>query len=144
MTRECLGFGVLTWNRSERISDRYGYVALMPEGGNSIASEDYLPLNTDGIEREFGGGKKCQLVADVIEARESTHIGDLFHGFVPTKPDVGERIVLGQGMLSLVPDNGGMMVGLMPFDDRRHFWLDPPMLYRAHEQSVRLWIEVAE
>lgn len=135
-----LGEGVLTWCRSERTSDRYGTVYLIPEGDNSLSPKPSRSL----IDRMKAMDLNCvpgELVAVVTEARESTHIGDLFRGIGPRKPEVGQIIVLGKGhfFYESAPE-GGVQVGLRPRDwkTRSNDWLDIRALYDAHEQSVRL------
>lgn len=122
-----LGTGVLNWDRGERVSDRYGSVKL------------YLSTKSDETLLSYQGevGQKGRLIASVIENRKSNHIGDFFHGFFPEKPEVGELIVLGEGVLFL--ENNA--VGLKPDDGREIFWLDPKMLYRAHFQTVELYFD---
>lgn len=130
-----LGIGVLTWARGERVSDRYGSVYLMPEGHNSmIQDESYIPLSHDAD----GQGR---LITEVIATRKSTHIGDLFRGFFPETPEVGNRFTLGEGTLWFETEDWGDQVGLAPDDDRDTDWLDPAVLYQVHEQTVRLLFE---
>ena len=118
-----LGKGVLTWYPGERKSDRYGAVWLMKNDGNKVELR-----SVEG----FG-----ELWALVKETRESHHIGDLFRGFVPTTPEVGEKIKLGKGMIFLED----FAVGLTPEDGRGADWLDPKALYRVHDQTVELYFE---
>lgn len=137
-----LGEGVLTWARSERVSDRYGTVYLIPEGHNSRTLKPSRSLINLMIAMEHNCSRG-DLIAVVIEARDSTHIGDLFRGIQPRKPEVGQVIKLGSGHLffELAPE-GGTQVGLRPdnwkTETRPHDWLDPRALYDAHEQTVRL------
>jgi hypothetical protein len=128
-----LGQGVLTWCRSERISDRYGTVYLIGETENSLS-----PTTTSQPLARVKPGTRGTLLARVREARESTHIGDIFRGIFPETPEVGEEIFLGQGRIFFQPQNDIQTVGLAPEDGRSHDWLDPEALYRAHEQSVDL------
>jgi hypothetical protein len=136
-----LGTGRLTWNRGERITDRYGAIYLLADGDSLSEGTNIAHI------RVFDPllGKHGKLIAEVIETRESTHIGDLFHGFAPVTPDVGENIVLGEGTLFTETETDGKttwsMVGLKPDDGRDHFWLNPKKLYRAHEQTVKLWFK---
>jgi hypothetical protein len=130
-----LGVGVLTWARGERVSDHYGSVYLMPEGHNSMVQDDsHIPL----VHPEGGQGR---LIAEVIKTRKSTHIGDFFRGFSPETPEVGDRLILGEGTLFFDTEDWGDQVGLTPDDDRETDWLDPSVLYKAHEQTVRLLFE---
>jgi hypothetical protein len=91
-------------------------------------------------------GLRCTLRALVTETRQSTHIGDLFHGVFPTTPAVGEVITLGTGLLAAGRNAcGHMTVGLEPFDDERPtMWLDIHALYRCHEQTVDLMYQPLE
>lgn len=138
-----LGTGRLTWLSSERRSDRYGFVYLIPYG-NSLSSENipavplYFPIELLAT--------RGRLIAEVVEARESTHIGDLFHGVFPETPGVGERIVLGEGafVVENSPHVQGPMVGTLPDDKRATLRMDIHALYRAHEQTVRLVFEPKE
>ena len=78
-----VGRGVLTWCRSERISDRYGTVWLT-ENYSEAPAEIVCPR---------GRGK---LFALVIDARESDHTGDIIRGLYPSKPADGDRFELGE------------------------------------------------
>ncbi len=136
-----LGVGVLTWARGERVSDRYGSVFLMPEGQDSLHQDDetFVPLaRPSSISSSDGRGR---LIAEVLETRQSTHIGDFFRGLSPKTPEVGDRLVLGEGILFFDTEDWGDQVGLMPDDGRETDWLDPRSLYTAHEQTVRLLFE---
>jgi hypothetical protein len=131
-----LGTGVLTWNRDERISDRYGTVYLIDEGHNSNMLEPSPSIikSVDGLV-----GKRGALLARIIESRKSTHIGDLFRGVGPRKRAVGVVLKLGSGELFAEPAiDGGLCVGLKPGDGRETDWLDIRALYDAHEQTVEL------
>jgi len=131
--RVLMGKGILNWPTGERIFDRYGLVGLWSETALSI--KDLLSFDIEPVE-----GIKGKLVVKVIEPRRSQHIGDFFHGFSPTTPDVGEEIILGEG--SVFYENG--FVGLEPDEGRRTFWLKPKKLYRAHQQLVELYFEKLE
>jgi hypothetical protein len=142
MRQISLGKGVLTWNREERVSDRYGTVYLMEEGHTSLTTKSSPSLV--GAETPTLSGKKGKLVAVVLEARESTHIGDMFRGIRPRTPGVGQSIELGEGLLFTEPAyDGGLIVGLQPIDERNSDWLDPRALYDAHEQTVELFFLTA-
>ncbi len=134
MAEYVLGTGVLTWARGERVSDRYGSVFLMPEGQDSLNHGDPFV----DLTRVDGRGR---LIAEVLKTRQSTHIGDFFRGLSPTTPEVGDRFILGEGTLWFLAEDFGDTVGLTPFDDREHDWLDPTVLYQVHEQTVRLLFE---
>lgn len=133
-----LGTGVLTWGRSERVSDRYGAVYLIPDGANSLTSGPSTSL-IDQEEAVALTGFHGKLIAKVIETRESTHIGDLFRGIGPRTPKKGSRLTLGEGTLFVEPaPDSGVAVGLRPDDGRASDWLKPRALYDAHEQTVEL------
>ena len=132
-----LGTGVLTWNRDERVSDRYGTVYLIDEGHNSNTAEpspSLIKSVPDGIVGTHG-----ILLARIVEARKSTHIGDLFRGVAPRERGVGVVLNLGQGEFFIEPAiDGGLCIGLKPGDGRDADWLDIRALYDAHEQTVEL------
>jgi hypothetical protein len=137
MDRVKIGTGPLTWPRMERVTDRYGSVFFH---ATSSTDEPLDPVDCDPAGFKEHIGKKGKLVAEVINARESSHIGDLTHGFFPSKPDVGEKIELGEGELFYeFQDHQYHAVGLLPEDGRKTFWMTPQNLYRAHEQTVILW-----
>ena len=129
MNDECIlvGVGILNWRRQERIGDRYGSFCLFKD---AVSGESIPLVKTEGY------GK---LVAKVKAVRNSEHIGDLFHGFFPTKPDIGEIIELGEGMIFYDADESGETVGLKPADNRDTLWLNPKMLYRCHSQTVEVY-----
>ncbi len=129
-----LGTGVLTWARGERVSDRYGSVFLMPEGQDSLNHGDPFV----DLTRVDGHGR---LIAEVLKTRQSTHIGDFFRGLSPSTPEVGDRLILGEGTLWFLAEDFGDTVGLFPDDDRELDWLDPHVLYQVHEQTVKLSFE---
>ncbi len=133
-----LGTGTLTWAARERIIDRYGTVYLVPDGDNSLTSAPSRSLILPTASEH--AGQRGKLAAHVITARDSTHIGDLFRGIFPRRPEVGRIITLGTGILFTddAPE-GGIQVGLMPTDGRKGDWLDPRALYDAHEQTVALY-----
>ena len=138
-----LGTGILTWDGSERRSDRYGTVWLMNDGHNSMTVCDPgWRLDDSAVSRAIG--QKGRLVARVLSARQSTHIGDLFRGIFPVTPDEGEDIDLGSGQLFSEQQHFGPAVGLRPDDGRRSDWLNPENLYRAHEQLVELRFEAVQ
>ena len=132
-----LGVGTLTWARSERISDRYGTVYLVPDGNNSLSVVPSRSL----IKVDSGDLLKVgELLAVVKQTRRSTHIGDLFHGISPRTPEVGQIIVFGKGKLFCEPaPEGGDQVGVRPLDGRPDLWLEMRSLYDAHEQTVELF-----
>lgn len=133
MKKILLGKGVLNWDRVERQSDRYGSVRLFVE----------LDSKKGGVKlNKEAEGKHGQLIAIVEETRQSSHIGDLFHGFRPSTPNVGDEIILGEGKLFFDHLYSEELddVGVKPVDaDKTTFWLEPKALYRVHEQTVSLY-----
>jgi hypothetical protein len=129
--RRFIGKGVLTWQRAERIMDRYGTVQLDDFPGEEGKMTPLRILDTCI-------GAKGRLIAVALETRKSFHVGDLFHGIVPSTPAIGEEIVLGEGFLFY---EGDTFVGLRPEDSRETLWLDINKLYRAHDQTVELFFE---
>ena len=96
-----IGCGVLTWNRGERVTDRYGTVFLQ----NDENSDDIVPL-----EGHSSYGEKGTLLADVKKTRNSPHIGDLFRGLYPSTPEVGDKVVLGEGTLFFEEFSANLMI----------------------------------
>jgi len=63
-----IGRGILTWDREERVSDRYGFVYLL-EYGSSMA-----PSKCANLAWSQGDvGQRAILKAIVLETRQSTH-----------------------------------------------------------------------
>jgi len=126
-----LGTGQLNWNRRERVTNRYGAVGLYNDA-HWQAGEDSTPLRGRGRAGEFG-----QLRAIVLEIRDADHVGDLTYGWHVGGAQVGDVIVLGEGIL-FFEDDLGPKVGVRPRGDSQELWLDGPALYRCHSQTVRL------
>lgn len=140
MTTIDLGTGVLTWNGSERRTDRYGSIFLMKDGQTSLTpGNPKITLNRKAVA--LFDGVKGTLVATVIEPRQSTHIGDILRGLFPETPEAGERITLGTGTGFIETEWAEYAIGVRPDDGRSYDWLDPKALYRAHEQLVSLTFE---
>jgi len=132
-----IGTGILNWPRKERVYDRYGLVALWPRDDEMGAP---LPMDIHPLD-----GVRGQLIAKVLEARGSTHIGDIFRGFLPETPEVGEEIVLGEGVVFYeAHEEGQIFIGLKPEDGRTKDWMDPKKLYRAHAQYVALYFKKSD
>ena len=128
--RVILGTGQFGWQRRERVTDRYGAVALFDTG-------DGPALNLEVFTRIEG--QRGHLEAVVIETRQSAHLGDLFRGLFPETPEVGEVIRLCEpGVAFVERGDCGLQVGIRPDDDRKVDWLDPEAMYRCHDQTVRL------
>lgn len=132
MTTTVLGEGVLNWFSYERQCDRYGAVHLEAEPGEYIA----FPAAE--------AGPTGTLFAVIVQTRPAAHIGDLFRGIGPSKPEPGERIELGTGKLFTYPEGSLPVVGVEPADGRDTDWMDPAALYRCHNQRVRLEFEQAQ
>ena len=124
-----VGFGRLSWNPSERVSDRYGTVSLWRLDANERVE----------IETELSG-MTGRLIAVIKGTRKSGHIGDIFRCISPSTPAVGDEIVLGVGTVFY----SGSDIGLEPQDGRQSDWLDPRALYRCHDQTVELVFEKKE
>lgn len=124
-----LGTGILNWNRTERVSNRYGTVHLY----TALDSEEMVALNR--VQK----GTRGRIIAVVEETRQSRHLGDLFNKVFPRTPTVGQHITLGEGSLFFAEQ----AVGLIPTDERMVDapWLDVRSLYDAHEQTVSLYFE---
>jgi hypothetical protein len=86
-------------------------------------------------------GAHGTLTAEILETRQSDHVGDMFRGIGPTTPDKGEVLTLGTGALWRGESYGAPTLGLKPDDGRDSDWLDPRALYRCHSQTVRLRFE---
>lgn len=132
-----VGRGKLTWMKSERVSDRYGAVWLMSNNDSSLTPHEptpqplWLPPAT-----QLGS-----LYAKVIDARESTHIGDFFRGIVPKTPKNGDIFLLGTGTASVESVININTFLLTPTEPRDSDWLNPLALYNCHESIVELiWI----
>lgn len=141
-----LGKGVLNWDRSERLSDRYGTVGLTEQAGDyedckKQESSVYVPFEKPVLDPLDGAHGK--LVAVILETRESQHVGDFFHSVSPSTPQVGDRIPLGEGNFFSEPSGyfNGFVVGVKPMDGRRTLWLSIRALYRCHDQTVELLLE---
>lgn len=138
-----IGTGALSWWRTERISNRYGSVALYHENSLGATISDGERISKDTIKPLLG--QQGKLIAEVTHTRESTHIGDLFRGLSPSTPSVGDVFVLGEGTFfsePIIEDNKlDVCVGVEPTDGRDEDWLDPNKLYQVHEQTVNLYFE---
>src|SRR5690606_29829454 len=86
-----IGTGRLSWAPHERRSDRYGTVLLMVDGDSWTEPKAYVDLDQAHV------GQHGALAAEVVETRDSTHIGDVFRNMYPETPEVGDVIVLGAG-----------------------------------------------
>ena len=128
-----VGRGKLTWMRSERVSNRYGAVWLMDKDENSFSTSStpqplWFPPND-----QLGS-----LYARVIDARESTHTGDLFRGIFPITPETGDIFYLGTGNAQKETVENIDTFLLKPTIFRNDDWLSPEALYNCHESIVEL------
>jgi len=140
-----IGTGVLSWPRSERVSDRYGKVMLMDEGNNSIGGGNGKNGKLTPAKDLPEAGTQGRLMVRILKTRESIHIGDFARGLSPSTPAPMQEIVLGYGELFYETDaDGWVYVGLKPGDGRASDWLNPVNLYRVHEQTVELYFISAE
>ena len=136
-----IGTGPLSWDGSERRSDRYGFVCF------TYTDSLHHPIGDPQLDESvlFAlEGKHGRLIARVIKTRKSTHVGDIFHKVYPITPKVGEEIVLGVGYVRIAPPTCTLLtanIGVQPSDKRATLWMDLCALYRAHEQTVELRFE---
>jgi hypothetical protein len=121
-----LGTGVLGWSSFERQTDRYGSIHLN-YNQDDPQRFDGAPVGTSGV-----------LKAEVVESRDSFHLGDFGRGMGPSKPEPGEVIELGAGVLFTEDIGHAVLVGVKPDDGREFDWMNPEKLYRCHGQLVNL------
>lgn len=146
-----LATGVLAWDKSERVGDRYGAVFVNDSPTEfPDESRDAVDVEVDHEAIAEWAGKHGTLVAEVVEGRESAHIGDLFHGLQQDEiPATGETHELGTGRLFVErgdwapPADYEEPVGIDPEDGSDVHWLDVDALYRLHDSTVRLLFEPA-
>lgn len=134
-----VGSGVFTWDGAERRSNRYGAFTLTtaPYGGGAVA---IVVWNHECLAKLRG--RRVQVVCVVREVRVSGHIGDLFLGIFPSRPDVGEEVRLGVGRLEVLPcdwEPDTRILEIHPSVPRDELWLDPHVLYRLHDQTVDVY-----
>lgn len=137
MEKILIGTGALSWAKKERVTDRYGFVGLFNEDSEDKKIAEDAALLMKIIPPLLN--KKFKMVAEVLETRKSTHIGDLQHGYRPVTPEKGDMIELGEGYLQHYELDGCDYVGLKPIMAGKH-WMDAKALYRAHEQTVNLYL----
>jgi hypothetical protein len=126
-----LGEGQLSWNGSERRSDRYGAVGLYSDADWKVCA------NSQPLHCQIYSGTRGVLRAVVLETQDADHCGDLTHGWHVGGAKVGDVYELGEGVL-FFDHEGGEKVGVRPEDGRDTLWLDGPNLYKCHSQTVRL------
>lgn len=143
MAIERVGFGIFSWSGTERRTDRYGgFVVGQANYGGSERVAAFL--DTKILDPLIG--KRVHIWCVVLVNRESDHVGDLFHGILPSKPEIGEVVDLGVGTLILEDAGFSNLVAVVmqPGDGRENFWYDPRKLYRLHDQTVDVFIEATE
>jgi len=137
-----IGKGIFAWDGSERRSDRYGSFTLDKVGYDD---NGYCPDASWTLGQSLSSltGKYVKIKVEIIESRDSGHIGDLSRGIYPTRPEVGEKIILGIGEFFASEENwsaSGFSVGVKPSDGRMSDWFEPEKLYRLHDQTVLVTI----
>jgi hypothetical protein len=135
-----VGSGIVTWQASERVTNRYGAICLQNSNYHETVQFD-ATWYVDNL-KTFDQ-KHVRITAVVREARDSGHLGDMFLGIRPSTPEVGEEVDCGVGTLVVTKDWDGerSMVLLQPSDGRQELWIDPRKLYRLHDQTVDLYVE---
>lgn len=131
-----IGQGTLQWDRGERVGNRYGCFYLTDQQESKIEPK-FSAKAAQSLE-----GKRVKLTAEVKEARDSNHIGDIFLGIGPSTPNVGDSIDIGVGTFILEKNSEGKpAMGLKPSDGRSELWIDPRILYRLHMQTVEVFAQ---
>lgn len=124
-----LGWGILGWPKSEKLTGRYGIILLSePTGSGQPARLE----NTSKIKGIAG-----KVIAEVIETRKTTYLGDLHKGLFPKTPEIGEEIELGRGFLEA--NTKTAIISLHPTESRRKQLFDPEALHKAYDQTVILY-----
>lgn len=125
--------GIFSWDGAERRSQRYGAFTVDCTDFNN-------DVETEAFRNKYEG--RCWVYCRVVETRKSGHLGDQFLKISPSTPKVGEIIELGVGNLKSVRNDFiDIMYELHPEDSRKHFWIDPRILYRLHDQTVEIYAE---
>ena len=134
------GKGIFAWDGMERRTDRYGSFTLDSTGydGNGSFPDAAWVGSFNSLVNH-----RVKMVVEVLESRNSAHVGDIVRNIYPTRPEVGEKIVLGVGKFFC--DQVGWsaskwQVGIIPDDGRDADWIDPVKLYRLHDQTVSITI----
>lgn len=140
MSKQVLAKGIFGWDGVERRTSRYGSIHLSgapfnPTAGSTIVKYDKVLLKR--LE-----GKRVRLTVEVVEVRDSGHVGDAFLKIVPRRPNVGDIVDLGVGELGSLPGwDGEPDIFLAPKDRAKDLWIDPRKLYRLHDQTVIVYVE---
>jgi hypothetical protein len=139
-----IGIGIFTWNKKERVSNRYGSFFLSFESyegeKTKLDLDSFGILNLDLIKDLTN--KKVKVTCKVVETRKSSHIGDLFLKIFPTTPELNELVEF-DGILNseIDQDMDSLCFILKPEDNRKELWIDPKKLYRLHDQTVEVYME---
>lgn len=133
--------GIFMWSAMERRSRRYGgfYMSANSFGGNAAALPDINIKALSGFVN-----KRVRIKCVVTENRESGHVGDAFLDILPSKPEVGETVDLGVGILELAKtdfESDYTVIVLRPLKNRDELWIDPNKLYRLHDQTVTVFVK---
>lgn len=139
--RQLIATGIFMWDSPERREQRYGYFSC----ANKTFDKDVTVQPTFNMSRASRWrGQKVKITAKIVAARPSGHAGDLYLNILPSMPEVGEEIVLGVGTFDYRENpytDDQMDMGIMPADGRDKYWLDPHILYRLHDQTVKIYGE---
>jgi hypothetical protein len=133
--------GIFNWPAGERRSDRYGMIGVYDANYDGTAR---CKPSFDVAALRAMAGQRATISATVVETRDSGHIGDLFRGIYPSRPQVGQVFDLGVGELLIDSIEGQTVFGLSPDDGRDVDWFDPHTLYQLHDQTVELEIKPSE
>jgi hypothetical protein len=139
-TSDCeIGRGILAWSRQERISDRYGTVYV---SDSTADGEVRVQPSVDWGTINSLVGQRGTLTATVLEARESSHVGDFARGFHQQElPEQGEEYTLGTGEFFIGDEKWReyqeMMNPVGVTDGEKG--LDTDVLYKLHDSTVALW-----
>lgn len=136
-----VGFGIFMWNSMERRTQRYGGFYL--DKSNFDGDVKVTPQLSDLSEFL---GKRVKISFNIVQSRPSGHLGDLFLEIKPSQPQVDETVCIGVGTLeqeSLDYEPYSAVV-LKPEDGRDKLWIDPRILYRLHDQTVNMLLELTD
>jgi len=139
MTKVLVATGIFMWEGLERRSDRYGrfYACSSTLNGNVEVQPTFEVEAAEALN-----GKRVRITVEVVSARESGHVGDMFHGISPMKPKKGDVIDLGVGIFDVGRNyNNDPDIGLRPNDGRSAWWINPNQLYKLHDQTVNVFVE---
>lgn len=140
MSKLILAKGILGWDGTERRTNRYGSIHLSGTPFNPTDGSAVVKYNLALLKRLHG--KRVRLTVEIVESRNSGHVGDAFLKIVPQRPTVGEIVDLGVGDLGSAKGWDEMPdIFLTPKDPSKDLWMDPRKLYRLHDQTVVVYVE---